>query len=372
MLQQKGFCLAEQHACTIESQFLMAEAVFIPPTQMRQLRSALLRWYDSNRRDLPWRRTRDPYHIWVSEVMLQQTRVAAVLDHYRDFLERFPTVKALAAAPLPDVLAAWSGLGYYRRARALHDAAKLVVSDHDGELPADTVALRSLNGIGRYTSAAIASIAFGVPAAVVDGNVERVLGRLLGNPLNGEHTWAAAQSFLAPDRPGDWNQAMMELGATVCLPVAPKCDECPLRKSCKAPGAPSTRKDPPRIKRHLTYGLATRNNESLYLVQRASTESLMAGMWELPELASTAAGELLARVKHSITVSDFNIQVLRLKSVRQYPQGRWIKFQTVETLPLTGLTRKILRATNLLPHRANPRATGPTPGDATNARTSPR
>jgi A/G-specific adenine glycosylase len=348
----------------------MHQAV-LTPTQVRQLRSALLRWYDANRRDLPWRRTRDPYRIWVSEIMLQQTRVAAVLEHYRVFLERFPTVTALASAPLPDVLAAWSGLGYYRRARALHEAAKLVVSDHRGELPADLASLRSLNGIGRYTSAAIASIAFGLPVAVVDGNVERVLGRLLGKSMGGEHTWAAAQALLAPARPGDWNQGMMELGATVCLPTTPKCGECPLRKSCKTPGAPSIRKDPPRIKRTLTYGLATRPS-SVYLVQRASTESLMAGMWELPELTSTATGDLITRVKHSITVSDFDVQVFRLDPPRKSPQGRWVKLDAVEGVPLTGLTRKILRVTNLLPQRANPKARRTIPGDPLNARTHPR
>jgi A/G-specific adenine glycosylase len=337
------------------------------PTQTRQLRSVLLRWYDSNRRDLPWRRTRDSYHIWVSEIMLQQTRVAAVLEHYRAFLERFPTVEALADAPLSDVLAAWSGLGYYRRARALHQAARTVVAEHSGELPSDLVTLRSLNGIGRYTSAAIASIAFGIPAAVVDGNVERVLGRLFGKPLAGEQTWTAAQDLLAPTRPGDWNQAMMELGAIVCLPVTPKCGECPLCKSCQAPGAPSTRKEPTRIKRQLTYGLATRRN-SVFLVQRASTESLMAGMWELPQLETTATGELIARVKHSITISDFDVQVLRLKPPPKSAGGQWVEIRTVLELPLTGLTRKVLRAANLLPHHKNPRVIGANSGDATNAR----
>ena len=333
----------------------MPQAVANSPAQIRHMRSSLLRWYDVNRRDLPWRQTRDPYRIWVSEIMLQQTRVAAVLELYRVFLARFPTVEVLAGAPLSDVLAVWSGLGYYRRARALHEAARQVLADHNGKLPSDIAGLRSLRGIGRYTSAAIGSIAFGIPAAVVDGNVQRVLGRLLGASSSGERTWSEAQNLLAKSRPGDWNQAMMELGATVCLPVNPKCGECPLRKSCKAPGAASTRKDPPRIKRELLYGLATRSTGSVYLVQRAPTESLMAGMWELPQLPANTAGEVVVRVKHSITVNDYLVLVIRCKPDNKTLQGRWIKVDAMEKLPLTGLTRKILRAANLLPHRANPR-----------------
>src|SRR5229473_6174954 len=184
----------------------------------RQWRQRLLAWYDGNARDLPWRQDRDPYRVWLSEVMLQQTRVGAVLEHYRRFLQRFPTVERLAAAREASVLAAWSGLGYYRRARMLHAAAKKIVSEHTGKFPASAKELRGLPGIGRYTAAAIASIAFGEPAAVVDGNVKRVLGRVVGQNLAGQELWQTAEELLSPQRPGDFNQAMMELGATVCLP----------------------------------------------------------------------------------------------------------------------------------------------------------
>ena len=198
----------------------------------------LLAWYDGNRRDLPWRHDHDPYRVWLSEIMLQQTRVAAVLEHYRTFLRRFPTVKRLASARESSVLAAWSGLGYYRRARMLHAAARKIVKDLAGMFPTNAEGLRALPGIGRYTAAAIASIAFDEPVAVVDGNVERVLQRLLGRNLAGQETWQAAQGLLGRQRPGDFNQAMMELGlrcvcpahrcagparCLVCVPPAARC-----------------------------------------------------------------------------------------------------------------------------------------------------
>jgi A/G-specific adenine glycosylase len=174
-----------------------------------------LAWYDAYRRELPWRKDGDPYRVWVSEIMLQQTRVAAVIEKYAQFLALFPTVEHLAAASQPLVLAAWSGLGYYRRARALHEAARAVVAERGGRLPATAQEWRELPGVGRYTSAAIASIAFGEKLAVVDGNVERLAERLLGRRLASAEVWEFAQQVLSAQRPGDFNQAMMELGATV-------------------------------------------------------------------------------------------------------------------------------------------------------------
>src|SRR5882762_3374081 len=191
-----------------------------------RVRRALLRWYDEHRRDLPWRETGDPYRIWLSEIMLQQTRVAAVLDHYRIFLERFPNVQALAAASEDAVLAAWSGLGYYRRARMLRECAQHIVAEHRCRFPRSSKELQTLPGIGRYTAAAIASIAFAEPIAVLDGNVERVLQRLAGRSLTTKDLWQRAQSSLSQSRPADFNQAMMELGAMVCTPRQPKCDPC--------------------------------------------------------------------------------------------------------------------------------------------------
>src|SRR5882762_7223358 len=204
----------------------------VSPRDLVGVRRALLRWYDEHHRDLPWRETRDPYRIWLSEIMLQQTRVAAVLDHYRIFLEHFPNVQTLAAASEDAVLAAWSGLGYYRRARMLHQAAYQITEHHGGCFPQNSKALLALPGIGRYTAAAISSIAFAEPVAVVDGNVERVLQRFIGINLTTPQIWQHAQALLADSRPGDFNQAMMELGATVCVPREPHCPMCPVRNWC--------------------------------------------------------------------------------------------------------------------------------------------
>ncbi len=208
--------------------------------QIEALRAALLRWYEANKRDLSWRKTRDPYAIWVSEVMLQQTQVITVEAYYQRWMARFPSVTALANAPLEDVLSMWSGLGYYRRARSLHQAAQQVVAEHGGALPADVNALRALPGIGAYTAGAIASIAFGLPAPLVDGNVERILARWFcveDDPKAGPQQrrfWALAEALLDRADPGAFNQALMELGATVCTPKQPACLLCPVRAHCGA------------------------------------------------------------------------------------------------------------------------------------------
>ena len=323
------------------------------------MRKELLAWYDSNQRDLPWRRSADPYRIWLSEVMLQQTRVAAILEHYRTFLARFPTVQKLAAAPLDSVLAAWSGLGYYRRARSLHRAAQQIVARHGSRLPRTVPELRALPGVGLYTSTAVASIAFAVPVAVVDGNVKRVISRLLAQSPAAD-CWALAESLLERRRPGDWNQAMMELGATVCLPREPLCGQCPLPRWCQAfaaagvlspsakaefaPAASST----PRRKRHQdeAYLLAQRRR-SVYLVRRASHSKLMSGMWELPRLPSPPSGrEPLFRLKHSITVTNYEIAVFDAAGTPR--GGSWVALDRILELPLTGLTRKILRRAKLI------------------------
>jgi A/G-specific adenine glycosylase len=312
---------------------------------VRRLRRAMLSWYEQNRRDLPWRRTRDPYRILVSEIMLQQTRVAVVIERYQRFLQRFPSVLDLARAKESSVLAEWSGLGYYRRARNLHATAKLIASERKGEFPRSSEDLQEMPGIGRYTAAAVASIAFGEAVAVVDGNVERVLGRLLGRAMTsqkmtGEKLWSAAQALLDPRRPGDFNQAMMELGATVCLPDKPSCGVCPIQRFCRTRGrGQSSTSKPRQFKRELSYALARRGS-SVLLVQRPDDCTLMPGMWELPQATSHHAGELLFTVKHSITVTNFKVSVVR----SQVPPGtgRWVKFSRLNAIPLTGLARKIL------------------------------
>ena len=309
-------------------------------------RNRLLRWYDANRRALPWRDTKDPYRIWVSEIMLQQTRVGAVLDHYRRFLDRFPTVESLARAKQQSVLGAWSGLGYYRRARNLHAAAKVVASEYKGEFPNTVEKLRELPGIGRYTAAAIASIAFGEPAAVVDGNVERVLQRVTGShEIGTREVWQVASDLLSPKRPGDWNQAMMELGAMVCLPREPKCLVCPIVDLCATRGAVAKVRKEVRRRRSVSYALA-RQNGSVWLVQRAKDANLMAGMWELPEMLNNCGSAPAARFKHSILNTDFDVGVHL--SETEPNDGRWVGQALLSRLALTGLARKILRHFELL------------------------
>jgi len=323
-------------------------------------RRVLLRWYDHNRRDLPWRRTRDPYRIWLSEIMLQQTRVAAVLDHYRVFLERFPNVEALAAAPEDAVLAAWSGLGYYRRARMLRQCAQELVQNDGGRFPQSAEALQTLPGIGRYTAAAIASIAFDEPIAVVDGNVERVVQRLHGRDLAQPRIWQRAQSLLNPSRPGDFNQSMMELGATVCLPRDPKCPACPVRKWCatqrsiimerraSSPGKASTLKGR-QVKKQVWCVLSQREGQ-VRLVQRPGNSSLMPGMWELPHLSrkprQTPPSAPWRTFRHSITITDYIVHVHRNRAPAA--KGQWIPAASISHLPVTGLTRKILKAAAII------------------------
>jgi A/G-specific adenine glycosylase len=309
------------------------------------LRRALLAWYERSRRELPWRRTRDPYRIWLSEIMLQQTRVAAVLEHYRLFLEAFPTVEALAAADEAQVLALWSGLGYYRRARMMHRAARVIVAEHGGRLPGELEALRALPGVGRYTAAAVASIAFGAAAAVVDGNVERVLSRLDARAYGGgAEVWRRAEELLDARRPGDWNQAMMELGATLCTPRAPQCLLCPLRRWCLAPGEGETTPKPRRKRVRMSRGWIARGGK-LFLVQRPADAAKMAGMWELPECRGE--GGELCRLRHSITDTDYEVCIVSARLGELEPAvrkaGKWIARGELAPCPLTGLTRKALR-----------------------------
>ena len=294
--------------------------------QSRVFRRKLMHWYRAAARKLPWRGVRDPYRTWVSEIMLQQTRVAAAIDHYQRFLTLFPTIPALALATEDQVLAAWSGLGYYRRARMLHQSAQFLVRERDARLPHTAAELRTLPGIGEYTSAAIASIAFGESVAVVDGNVERVLLRLTGRP---EDHSAAAQTLirtfaasLLPRRrigtstnaAGDHNQALMELGATICLPRGPLCLNCPVWDLCETRGEHLT---PPRAKqlsRPLACLLATQKrgvSTDVLLVRRDQAAALMPGMLELPSLPIDAADGLqpLLSLRHSITTTNYQVSV---------------------------------------------------------------
>jgi A/G-specific adenine glycosylase len=339
-----------------------------------RMQKALLEWYESSRRDLPWRRSRDPYAIWVSEIMLQQTRVAVVVERYQAFMARFPTIAALAHASEQDVLALWSGLGYYRRARMLHKAAQVIVADRGGVMPETAAELRRLPGIGGYTSAAIASIAHGEPVAVVDGNVERVLCRLAGWDASGgkggtdlrNRIEAMAARLLDPERPGDFNQAVMELGATVCLPRNPQCLVCPVSASCKTRGEHKTAPRPRIAKREVAHALSVRTPRAMnggdpevLLEQRPDVASVMPGLWELPALRDGAgeADDFRMTVRHAIMQVNY---IVRIRDVREEDvvartvaggDRRWVSLREAATMALTGLARKVLHRAGLLPAR---------------------
>jgi A/G-specific adenine glycosylase len=346
----------------------------------KELRAGLLEWYERNKRDLPWRRSKNPYAIWVAEIMLQQTRVAVVVERYQQFLKRFPTLVSLALAPEQDVLAMWSGLGYYRRARMLHKAAKFVSENLQGNLPEKAEELRVLPGIGAYTAAAVASIANDEPVAVVDGNVERVLCRFAGwgaGSRKGGGTAlrrkveVLAQRFLDRSRPGDFNQAMMELGATVCTPRNPQCAECPLMAECKTRGEHKTTRRAPMTSQVAGYALVLRatprpsqrrgaNTEQVLLVQRPADTTVMPGMWELPTLIhpEVPASELLMELRHAIMQVNYYV---RIRSVAAEDlaamtvaggERRWVALREAGSMALTGLARKVLMRARLLPSPA--------------------
>ena len=347
------------------------------------VRKALLRWYDANRRDLPWRRTRDPYAIWISETMLQQTRVEAVIPYYERFLARFPTVKDLATADVEDVYERWAGLGYYSRARNLHAAARQVVEDWDGRLPDDAASLRELPGIGRYTAGAVASIAFDRAEPIVDGNVVRVLSRLLGirddvksKPVV-DRLWQEAAALAKGARPGDLNQALMELGATVCTPRSPHCMACPLTPHCDAAARGDAESLPVKAAKkapRLVEAAAAliRRGDKVLAVRRAPG-GLLGGLWELPggELAAKEErAEGLARavregvglglsrvryegsVEHGFTHRTLRLHVFRANAAagrvrrRGFESHRWLSPTALAGLAQGGPTRKALALLN--------------------------
>jgi A/G-specific adenine glycosylase len=319
-------------------------------------RRSLTRWYASQKRDLPWRRTRDPYRIWISEIMLQQTRVAAVIPYYERFLERFPDVESLAAASDQELLAMWAGLGYYSRARNLHRAAKQIVSQ--GGFPKSYAGLRQLAGVGDYTAAAIASIAYDLPHAVLDGNVMRVLSRLDNDPSDISSAPARvrmqqrAQQLLDPKLPAEFNQAMMELGATLCLPRQPQCLLCPVSELCQA-RRNGTQDALPVKGRKLKMVrvdrcvLLVERNGSLLLWQRGAGSPKLQGFWELPEpehLPKAKPGKPLGEFRHSIVNHNYRIAVAPA-TVGRVPKGfEWVSHARLRELPLSTIVRKALAA----------------------------
>jgi len=326
--------------------------------------AALLRWYGTSRRRLPWRERPSPYRVWVSEIMLQQTQVATALPYYRRFLRRFPSLRALARASERDVLGHWAGLGYYARARSLRRAAREVLSRHRGRLPSDPDSLRGLPGIGRYTAAAVSSIAFGRHHALADGNVARVLSRFLllegraGSARLDARVWEAAHEAMAAGRsmgsarfhPGDWNQSLMELGALVCLPQSPLCGDCPWIRRCAAFRA-GKQETVPAPKRALAAvrvpmtALLVRRSEELLLTRRPGTERLLSGHWALPEpkqLPRARRGRLLGTVRHSITRHRIVLQVREgFLEDGPLPAGAiWVSRKRLDAFLVSSLWRK--------------------------------
>jgi A/G-specific adenine glycosylase len=346
------------------------------------LRRALLDWYDEQRRPLPWRATRDPYCIWVSEVMLQQTQVATVIGYYQRWLRRFPDVGSLASADTEDVLRAWEGLGYYSRARNLQRAAQRVVEQHGGRLPASVAELLALPGIGRYSAGAIASIAFGADEPAIDGNIVRVLTRLFGldgdpkrEPLAGR-LWALARELLPKGRAGAFNQALMELGATCCTPKVPRCATCPVQRHCQALRTdrvlayPQASKRPVVIRERRAAAIVRR--QGCVLVVRAPADAARwRGMWQFPDVLLDAesepaaalesrleratgvrveAGERVLALRHQVTRFRIEIEVYacqarggRARAV-EYAEVRWAPLEALGSLPMPAAHRKIARS----------------------------
>jgi A/G-specific adenine glycosylase len=352
------------------------KSFFDSSDSVAHFRTDLLGWFDANKRNLPWRNVTDPYRIWISEAMLQQTQVSRVIGYYERFLARFPSLATLAAAEPSEVLKAWEGLGYYSRARLLHCAAQRVANEFGGELPNDFERLRALPGFGDYTAAAVASIAFGRPVAAIDANVTRVVARLhgrdVGDSLTNQKNVVAerAAALLHPSRAGDFNQAMMELGAVVCTPRAPKCAACPVKTFCQAfaLGEPSrwplkkAKRPRPTVRAAC---IVVMQGEATLLVRRVD-EKLLGNLWEPPGGAlrddespeagvrrifrewfdaSAASVQEIACVAHAFTHFKLRLHAFRCQPAERLAPpsaGRWATPADIERLPLTRAARKVL------------------------------
>ncbi|MGA7235431.1 MAG: A/G-specific adenine glycosylase [Bryobacteraceae bacterium] len=315
----------------------------------------LIAWYEAGHRDLPWRQTDDPYRIWISEIMLQQTRAQAVVPYYERFLRRFPTVEALAGAAEEEVLTLWAGLGYYSRARNLWRAARQIAGG-DG-FPRDYDGLRALPGVGDYTAAAIASIAFALPHAVLDGNVMRVVARVendasdIGAARTRERFREVAQSWLNSKKAGAFNQAIMELGATVCVPKNPLCKACPLAAGCAALAAGTVAQLPVKLRRTTPVKiedtlLIVRRNGRILLRQREPDARRMAGFWDLPtpdDLPNARLQKEWGEIRHTITHHHYRLTVAA--AAARIPKGpfRWFPIAEIEGVPLSTTARKALK-----------------------------
>jgi A/G-specific adenine glycosylase len=310
------------------------------------IRRRLVQWYDRGHRDLPWRRSTDPYAIWISEIMLQQTRVAAVIPYYERFLKRFPRVEDLAQASETELLSLWAGLGYYSRARNLQKAAQRIVEAD--RFPSDHASIRALAGVGDYTAAAVASIAFGLPHAAIDGNVRRVVMRLAGDVH--ADVGALATRLLDKRDPGRWNQAVMERGATVCLPRDPLCAECSVSVECRARRLGIQEQLPPRKKK-----VMVRREHTLLIIRRRGRILLtpsprVSGFWELPETFSgVRLGPKLGEFRHAITNSQYHFEVREARITTRPHECQWWDERELGKIPLSTASKKALHAASITP-----------------------
>ncbi len=350
--------------------------------QRRNLQQKILRWYLESRRQLPWRKTRAPYAIWVSEVMLQQTQTVKVLQYYEAFLKRFPTLAALAHAQRDDVLKAWEGMGYYARAHNLHRAAQQILEVHGGKFPETYEQLIEIAGIGPYTAAAVASIAFNQNHAVLDGNVERVLSRVFlvqlppKNPSAKKLFQKIAAGFLLQGQAGDWNQALMELGALVCTPIRPKCESCPAQRRCRAYNEmdnparlPVRVRKPPRPHYNIAVGLIWQG--ARLLIDQRKENALLGGLWEFPggkieahethaealrrevreELAiEVEVGDFFMKVGHGFTHFSITLYVYHCRFIAGTPRAigcqrwQWASPEELDQFAFPTANRKIIAA----------------------------
>lgn len=350
------------HSCENGAHADMMAPPPLPPRTLAAFQKRLLVWFRKHQRDLPWRRSRDPYHIWVAEVMLQQTRIVAVLPYYYRFLRRFPSVESLARASQENVLRMWSGLGYYSRARNLHRAAKEIVAHHGGRFPRNLDSALHLPGVGRYTAAAVLSIAYDAPLAVLDGNVARVLARIgaFRGDVRASRRWLKlekmAQHLLAANDPGDWNQALMELGETVCTPQSPRCGACPISRWCRARQLGLTHRIPaPRLKRSfvnvkLAAAILRDPRGQIILVKYpgAHDHALFSRMWQFPavEVSRQPKAELARHLRETLGIVPQSLEAL--------PEARHgVTFRKITLLPFLARVRRLPKRarTRILPLR---------------------
>ena len=327
----------------------------------------MLRWFGAHARDLPWRRTRDPYKIWISEIMLQQTQVDTVIPYYEKWTAQFPTVEALAGADIEVVMQHWAGLGYYRRARMLHETAKILIEKFDGALPPHVEALKNLPGIGKYTAGAIASIAFGQRAPLLDGNVMRILTRIhamdldITKPKTLKELWKLSESLIPGREPGDFNQSMMELGATICLPENPRCGKCPVKVHCVAHSEKRETDYPVKGRREASINKTTaalvcwRDKE--VLIQRQPKEGRWGGLWMFPHWENEktlvkATGLRPPQLKKKMTVqhcfTKYRIQLEVFESLLPYrppiaTESRWVRMELLANYAFPSPHQKIVK-----------------------------